>query len=1357
MARGMAQYLIGQVIQHVEGQKPSAAAYYMDDARPAYIAPAPAPREDLQQARRERNENKARSLDSLVTALKSDMHHLADDLLGAPNRALSSSKQLRYGAKGSLLIDIGGARRGLWKDFESDEGGGPLQLIQRERGGSLSEAIQWGYRWAGIDPDGEAKHTPRPRDEAQEKAAEQQERARRISQARTLSEASVPVDGTVAEVYLIQVRGISKPEAGWPDSVRFHPPSRSLLVRSTLADGSAVGVQRVYLDEAGHKAKVDVQKRTTGSLAGSVVRLPGDPKDPLILAEGAETGLSLWRATGHETWIGIGSLANFRDLPTDRIVILARDDDAAGSKADLLLRRVTDEWIEAGVDLRLATPWQERRGDKSDFNDVMLTAGPESIGLRITLAQPVDGPKDRQPPPTISPDIYVGGAQFRPDTHYALARLLGINPRQAPTEDQIANLMNGMRADGQPIPGKQYQAGDSKGTPLGYVDLTWNPDKSVSLAWAMAPTERERTIIYNAHADAVDSAMWFAAGVIGRVRKGPAGRDGSEAGHLTWISFDHSTARPTLETKAKDAQGREYTEFVPLEVAGDPHLHRHTIVMNAALTDTGRVGSMNLNELDGKVKLLGAYYQAHLATNLRKHGIEVEIDQKTGSSRITAIPDFARREFSKRTEQAREIAKDMAAKEGIDWDALPQEDQVALAKRMSHTSRRSKDTGESDRASWAEQAERMGWNHASVLRPGEERGPLPEVERHRVAAGAAMPLLDAELQRRAVITDEDAQVIATRGMIVSGIVGRRDIYAVTKLFRQEGVVQNGERTALIWAPDPQGRNRVSITTALHESQETELIDLVRRAAADGSGTLNRTALDQAVARSPLDFTTRHGVEQLAAMQTVASSGRLAVVIGAAGSGKTAMLTPLVDGWRQEGRNVVGLALAWRQTEALGDAGIKTRRALSNFLHWQTAKGGPQIRLRKSDVVVVDEVGQVGTRQLLDLMRLQAQHKFSLVMLGDPKQCQSIEAGPVIDLLQRALGEDRIPQMLITIRQQAEREVAITNLFRDGRAEEALRMKIEDGTAQLVPGSYKDVVEHVAALWRARMEANAGDPDYRLSVMAPTNGDAMAISAAIRETRRARGEIGEDAVTLRATDQRGEKYDLPLAAGDRVRLFDRVNARIGESYANIGSNGSVLEVMEIDGAGVTLRDRNGRDGVVKWESLRDKSGEARIRLAHGDVLTIDAGQGISSTEHIDAMPGGTAAVNGFKSYVSKSRHRRATYTIISDGAERKEIAHRRPAGDPRPVREGDVWENAARNLSRQTAKESATAMLDRLHNISRSAIRAAQEAPVVGAGEALTAWQRSRVVEGLGAAVRAVQRAGEVARQVVRRSLRPTPP
>jgi hypothetical protein len=194
---------------------------------------------------------------------------------------------------------------------------------------------------------------------------------------------------------------------------------------------------------------------------------------------------------------------------------------------------------------------------------------------------------------------------------------------------------------------------------------------------------------------------------------------------------------------------------------------------------------------------------------------------------------------------------------------------------------------------------------------------------------------------------------------------------------------------------------------------------------------------------------------------------------------------------------------------------------------------------------------------------------------------------------------------------------------------------------------------------------------------------------------------------------GAAYALPLAAGDRVRLFARTNAAYADhSRGIIGNNGSVLTVRGINATGVVLKNAQGREGLVKWDTLREPNvggapTSGRIRLSYGDVLTIDAAQGLTSTEHIQAMPAGTQAVTAYKAYTAASRHRRASYMIVSDGAERREIAARRPLGDPRPIQEADVWANMARNLARQPERPAALDFLERAHSVRRGAVHALQ--------------------------------------------------
>ncbi len=955
----------------------------------------------------------------------------------------------------------------------------------------------------------------------------------------------------------------------------------------------------------------------------------------------------------------------------------------------------------------------------------------------------------------------------------SLADALGVNPQRAPTRDEVTHILAGRRADGAAVEGAgaatargrflallggttkelapaqernllagqradgsdldlaAYESGvTASKARIGYIDLTFSADKSLSVAWAFAPTEAERNILAQAHRDAVGSAMEYVAAEMGHVTKGKAGKDGTEPGHVAWLTFDHCTSRPTVEIARTDQHGQAYTELLTLKAAGDPQLHTHVAVPNVVLTDTGRVGAMDLDKLQGRIHEFGAYYQAHVATNLRRHGVEVMLDERTGAARLAAVPEHVRDAFSKRTRNGTEAAREYAADLGLDWDSLSPERKAGLVKEGTQTHKMAKAAGMSmedraafegaarkddlgDFAAWQRQAEALRWSHRSVLRPDGVTPAPSRDERLEHAYQTALPLLDRNLQRRARLDGQDLRVVAARGLVASGVEHWDDVGAITRAFATRGVRQDGRDTALVWGDDVplRGKARVGVTTALHEDQERELVGLARSAAGDKSAALSADAIGRAVTRRetmPLEngglrFQGSHGAAQRDIIDRLGQGGRLSVAIGVAGAGKSALLAPLVDAWRADGREVYGAALAWRQTDDLAGAGIAAgnRAAFAAFL--KRAEDG-RLLLGRNSVVVVDELGLVGTRQLLDLLRLQNRHGFQIVAVGDPKQCAAIEAGPVISILATALGKNGVPEILTTLRQRTQEERDTSLMFREGRAADALAIKQGNGTAQLAPGGYHEAVAHVAALWKARVEANAADPSFTLTVSAPTNSDARAIGVAIRAQRREMGQLGPDLVRVDAQDQTGARFEMAVAVGDRVRLFDRTRASFGDGKAgNIGSNGSVLEVRGADAEGVVLRNANGNEGRVKWSTLADRE-TGRIRLTYGDVLSIDAMQGATSTEHINAMPAGSKAVNSFKGYVAESRYRQASWLVTSDGAERQEVVGRRPLGDQRRVGSEDVWANVARNLSRQPEKVSSLAFLDRAQHIRRGTVR-----------------------------------------------------
>lgn len=900
------------------------------------------------------------------------------------------------------------------------------------------------------------------------------------------------------------------------------------------------------------------------------------------------------------------------------------------------------------------------------------------------------------------------------------------------TPEERDHILSGRSADGRELNDRQYRAMlETSKSRIGYIDLTFSAPKSVSIAWAFAPTAAERAIIHQAHKDAIDSVMLAIEKEIGRASKGRSARFGYEAGSIGWVSFDHYAARPTVEVIRTDELGQPFTELHRLtstkgRVPGDMQIHTHVAVPNIVETPTGRAGGLDLAQLEGRIHEWGALYQAYLASNLRVHGVQMELDQRTELAKISAIPDHVVAHFSRRTLNGTDAARAYARSQGLDWDSLGPDQQVGLLKSGVQNRREGKADDVGDLEAWRRMTASLRYEHTTVLRPGQPIPVQAREQRLETAYQVSMPLLAKQFDRRAVLDGADARIAAAKGLIAAGVESPDDVNAITQAFRERGVQRRGEDAALIWGTvkGTQGRDRIAITTTLDLREEENLVAIARAGSRDRTSALKPTQINVAIAAFPeIDFTSTHGRAQRKMIEQLGTGGRIAVAIGVAGSGKSTLLKPLVRAWQEDGRMVHGIALAWRQSDDLTDAGIGARdtRAVASFL--ATVKLG-QLPLNRKTVVVIDEIGLLGTRQLNDILAAQKKDGFHLVMLGDPKQMQSVEAGSVIELLRRAFGKNSLPELGSSVRQKDAEERETVLMFRNGQTGDAVRRKDANGTLQIAPGGYREAINHVADLWEQRRRENQDRPGFTISVSAPTNAQAHDVSLAIRERRRKLGEIGADRVALATTDAEGlHSYDLALAPGDRVRLFQRTNAKFSETATtgNIGRNGTVLEITDVlREEGLMLRNPAGKEGLVAWSSLKDER-SGRILLAYGDALTTNTAQGTTVTEHIHAIPAGSRLVSAFGAYTSGSRHREQSFIVTSEGAERAEIVARRPLGDQREIMRGDILNNIIRNFSQQPIKESALDMLDRAAAIRRGTVQMVQSS--LQSAEARGAAQR----------------------------------
>jgi len=861
-------------------------------------------------------------------------------------------------------------------------------------------------------------------------------------------------------------------------------------------------------------------------------------------------------------------------------------------------------------------------------------------------------------------------ATWRPDMPLAIGRALGIDAHRPPRDADLARLFEGRRAD-------TGEAWSPHHRTISAYDMVFSVHKSVTLAAEFAATPAESAAIWNAIGRANDAAMRHVVSVLGWARKGAGGRDGADPGATGWVSFRHHTARPTL--KLQDGpEGGTYLFDAP--VAGDPHAHIHNALFNLVATDFGRLGSLDTQRLHDRVHEFGAYFQAVLADELRRLGARIGYDGGEQAVILRAIPEHVNEAFSKRERQIVREAKSFAESQGLDWDELSADRKLDLMEEASAAGRLGKIKSEEHRI-WRELAAALGWRHKTVIE-GAKHATLTDTERFDRAYAFAARHLAEEFHTAAAIDHDKLRMYAARGLIGTGIRGGADdIDRVVELIEQRGLPLSGEHVALIVGLFDE---RVRVTNTAQVRIEETLAARAQQAARDRSGALPTEALRHAIAAAGVRFTE----EQVAAIYALGRGGDLTMLTGVAGAGKTTLLQPLVAAWQadqrfsERGREVIGAASAWRQADALKDAGIKRTYALQPLL--KMIESG-EFTASRNTVLVLDEVSQIAPRPMLKLLELQAGTGMTIKMLGDREQAQSIEAGDTIEILRRVLPPEAMPELLVTIRQKTRLGRKIASLFRDAKAAEALAMKREDGTAVLIGGDYDQVVEQIADLYIRRRDVlrQAGD-NKRVTVTALTNDEVADISRAIRSRLRERGEIAPDEILYRAIDQRGETYDLPIAIGDRLRLFRRTWGVIDGRNGSIGNNGDIVEVVGWSTGGLLLRDAAGRVADVEWRRLSDEATN-RLLVGFGHALTIDAAQGISSTEHINALTRGTSGISAFKGYVAESRSEYTTWTVISEGAVYEAERHRRALGDITPITMEDLWKRVGEDMSAKPYK------------------------------------------------------------------------
>ncbi|WLB48304.1 MobF family relaxase [Bradyrhizobium ottawaense] len=810
-------------------------------------------------------------------------------------------------------------------------------------------------------------------------------------------------------------------------------------------------------------------------------------------------------------------------------------------------------------------------------------------------------------------------------------------------------------------------------------DVTFSAPKSLSILW-MAGDQNQRTQLHELHRAAVQDALSFLVKErLVDVRLGSGGYIRQAPADVIVGRFDHFTSRE-----------------------GDPAIHTHAVLMNVAGCDKqSKSGNRRKHRTLEPEKLfenqlvVGAAFRASLAKRLTEVGFSL---RQAGRHQfeIAGIPDNVIEAFSKRSHQIEErVGRDASG---------AQKELAALATRGS------KDdipVGDVLEQRWRGELAEIAidpWRAARGFVPARELDivaerdfDLPEIEGTGPVAVAASKLF----RHQSVIGRKEL----LHGALVEAsflAVGIDQVWAELQSYEERGILHRlaGEETTECW------------TTASIAAAEASLLRAADRS--DEHDWFRADALETALANAP-----HLSEEQAQAVRFSANRDGVAICEAPAGTGKTVLTRALVEAAHGSGLKVLGLTPTWVAADELSKSCGIDALAIAKW-RYDYARGH-RSAMDAATLIVVDEIGVAGVRELESVLTLARSTGAKVVCFGDRRQLQSVQGGSalraVADVVARSAVLSRVR------RQEVSWQRAASMVMAKGDPEAGLRAYAKHDRLELVSGE-AEAQARVIQVWKAYRVAHGND----VLIVTRRNSDAAILNNAARAALRAEGLLQGPDLSLPAVGRDKKIGRIELAQGDRIRFGENLpHFRIRN-----GTRGRI-ERIELDRhqPKVAVRLDDGRLIDEPWTSLvRQQTGRAPSppRISSAYAGTAYSVQGRTSA----------AAVL----YIAKPTDAREVYV----GLTRHKL-------DARVVVERDRLEAAVQR--RQTDVRGAashTATCERLFSEARSYAEKANVADYVDdridfIGNGQIALRRDAKSLNLGVVARAARRLLEAAREI----------
>ena len=348
------------------------------------------------------------------------------------------------------------------------------------------------------------------------------------------------------------------------------------------------------------------------------------------------------------------------------------------------------------------------------------------------------------------------------------------------------------------------------------------------------------------------------------------------------------------------------------------------------------------------------------------------------------------------------------------------------------------------------------------------------------------------------------------------------------------------------------------------SRELEIVQTVK----DGMGVCHPFVDAPQSVNLKLDDEQRRALDTLLGSTNIVSLFR-----GGAGTGKSFVLRELVGQIKQSGKPVVVLAPQRQQVVEMEGAGFPSPTTIANFLIKKELVTGA--------VVVVDEAGQIGGRQMHFLLQLARERNARVILSGDTRQHGAVEASDALLAIERYSGVT--PVELHTIRRQD--PALARNNYERSRIEQ-YRKAVEAAAAGKLVESFKrlDQMGAIVSCGAGEQADKLAEEFVRLAeeklsaiVVSQNWMEVHRVNSKVRDALKGKGLLGANDVTVQSLIKHdltnAQKRDARFYPNESVIVF---NQKVRQTMP--GANGKLLGIVkagvlvEVDGKCVTVANK-----------------------------------------------------------------------------------------------------------------------------------------------------------------------------------------